>query len=135
MKKLLYVLLVFVVLGLGMGAGWYFCDVLNSQEVSPPDGTGVQITMVLDDIDYPVFADLLTEKIGAEKVAGVLNKAGKAVLGLLPQETKDKLVVYLINENREELNRLAEEILAENGFPVQIDLAAENLEESAGKNG
>lgn len=135
MKKLLYVLLVFVVLGVGMGTGWYICDVLNSRAVPPQDGTGIRLTMVLDDIDYSAFADLMTGKIGAEKAADVLSSAGKAVLGLLPQETKDKLVVYLINENREDLNRAAQEILAEYGFPVKIDLSAENLEESSGENG
>lgn len=128
MKKMLYVLLVFAVLGLGMGTGWYVCDLLNSQNVPPPDGNGIRITMVLDDLDYSAFVNLLTEKIGAEKAADILNTVGKAVLDLLPQETKDKTVVYLLNENREELIRLLEETLAEYGFSAQIGFAAENLE-------
>ena len=128
MKKMLYVLIVFVTLGLGVGTGWYVCDLLNAQDVPPPDGSGIRITMSLDDIEYSAFVNFLTEKIGAEKVENILNTAGKAVLDLLPQETKDQTVVYLLNENREELIRLLEETLAEHGFFAQIDLAAENLE-------
>ena len=135
MKKLLYILLVFAVLGIGMGTGWYVCDVLHSQEVPPPDGSGIRISLALDEIDYASFMDLVTEKIGAEKGAGFLNTAGKAVLNLLPQETKDQTVVYLLNENREKLQSLAEEMLAEYGISVKIDLAAENLEDPSENGG
>lgn len=130
MKKLLYVLLVFAALGVGAGTGWYFCDTLYSQEIPSPAGNGIQITAVLDDIDYSAIVNLLTEKIGAEKVTDLLNTAGKAVLDLLPQETKDKIIVYLLNENHEKIARMAEEALTEYGFSVKIGLAAENLGET-----
>ena len=45
----------------------------------------------------------------------------KKMLNALPQETKDELVVYLINSNKDKIAELLQNTLANKGIELRID--------------
>lgn len=94
----------------------------------------MKITLNINNIDYESIIDqsipLLKEKAKADNnillktISGILSMPGdipKKMLNALPQETKDELVVYLINSNKGKIAELLQNTLASKGFALQID--------------
>lgn len=94
----------------------------------------MKITLNINNIDYESIIDksvpLLKEKEQADNnillktISGILSMPGdipKKMLNALPQETKDELVVYLINSNKVKIAELLQNILANKGIELRID--------------
>lgn len=94
----------------------------------------MKITLNINNIDYESIIDrsipLLKEKATADNnillktISGILSMPGdipKKMLNALPQETKDELVVFLINSNKGKITEVLQNTLATKGFPLQID--------------
>lgn len=94
----------------------------------------MKITLNINNIDYESIIDksvpLLKEKAQADNnimlktISGILSMPGdipKKMLNALPQETKDELVVYLINSNKVKIAELLQNILANKGIELRID--------------
>jgi len=94
----------------------------------------MKITLDINDIDYgalvEVFLPMVHDKLAEKDVTGpaILAKiagmppsiAGK-MIDMLPQETKDELVVYLINSNKGKIAELLQNTLANKGIELRID--------------
>lgn len=94
----------------------------------------MKITLNINNVDYESIVDqsvpLLREKAKTDNnilfktLSGILNMPGeipKKMLNALPQETKDELLVYLINSNKGKVTELLQNALANKGFALQID--------------
>lgn len=94
----------------------------------------MKITLNINNIDYEPIIDqsipLLKEKAQADNnillktISGILSMPGdipKKMLNALPQETKDELVVYLINSNKGKIAELLQNALTSKGIEVRID--------------
>ena len=94
----------------------------------------MKITLNINNIDYESIIDqsipLLKEKAQADNnillktISGILTMPGdipKKMLNALPQETKDELVVYLINSNKGKIVELLQNTLANKGIELRID--------------
>lgn len=94
----------------------------------------MKITLNINNIDYDSIIEqsipLLKEKAKADNnvllktISGILSLPGdipRKMLNALPQETKDELVVYLINSNKDKIAELLQNTLADKGFALQID--------------
>ena len=94
----------------------------------------MKITLNINNIDYESIIDqsipLLKEKAPADNnillktISGILSMPGdipKKMLNALPQETKDELVVYLINSNKDKIAELLQNTLANKGIELPID--------------
>ena len=94
----------------------------------------MKITLNINNIDYESIIEqsipLLKEKAKADNnillktISGILSMPGdipKKMLNALPQETKDELIVYLINSNKGKIAELLQNTLANKGFALQID--------------
>ena len=94
----------------------------------------MKITLNINNIDYESIIDqsipLLKEKAKADNnillktISGILSMPGdipKKMLNALPQETKDELVVYLINSNKGKIAELLHNTLANKGIELRID--------------
>ncbi|MBR3995591.1 MAG: hypothetical protein IKI97_09970 [Clostridia bacterium] len=94
----------------------------------------MKITLNINNIDYESIIDqsipLLKEKAPADNnillktISGILSMPGdipKKMLNALPQETKDELVVYLINSNKDKIAELLQNTLANKGIELRID--------------
>ena len=94
----------------------------------------MKIALNINNIDYESIIEqsipLLKEKAKADNnillktISGILSMPGdipKKMLNALPQETKDELIVYLINSNKGKIAELLQNTLANKGFALQID--------------
>ena len=94
----------------------------------------MKITLNINNIDYESIIDqsipLLKEKAPADNnillktISGIPSMPGdipKKMLNALPQETKDELVVYLINSNKDKIAELLQNTLANKGIELRID--------------
>lgn len=94
----------------------------------------MKIALNINNIDYDSIIEqsipLLKEKAKADNnvllktISGILSLPGdipRKMLNALPQETKDELVVYLINSNKDKIAELLQNTLADKGFALQID--------------
>lgn len=94
----------------------------------------MKITLNINKMDYENIIDqsipLLKEKAKADNnillktISGILGMPGdipKRMLNALPQETKDELVVYLINTNKDKIAEFLQDMLAKKGFVLQIN--------------
>ncbi len=94
----------------------------------------MKITLNISNINYDSIIEqsipLLKEKAKADNsvllktISGILSMPGdipKKMLNALPQQTKDELVVYLINSNKDKIAELLQNTLADKGFALQID--------------
>lgn len=94
----------------------------------------MNITLKIRDINYDSIIEqsipLLKEKAKADNnillktISGILSMPGdipKKMLNALPQETKDELVIYLINSNKGKISELLQNTLTNKGFVLQID--------------
>ena len=94
----------------------------------------MKLTLEINDIDYgglvetllPLVRDMLAGQDGT--AAAILSKiaemppetAGKMV-NMLPQKTRDELILLLLNKNKEKIIRAAEGTAAKNGIHFRID--------------
>ena len=94
----------------------------------------MNINLKISDINYDSIIEqsipLLKEKAKADNnillktISGILTMPGdipKKMLNALPQETKDELVVYLINSNKGKIVELLQNTLANKGIELRID--------------
>lgn len=94
----------------------------------------MKITLNINNINYETIIDksvpLLKEKaqkdnnILLKTISGILSMPGdisKKMLNALPQETKDELVVYLINSNKGKIAELLQNTLTNKGIELRID--------------
>ena len=94
----------------------------------------MKITLDISSIDYESIIEcaipLLKEKAKTDNnvllktISGILGMPGdipQKMLSALPQETKDELVVYLINSNKTKAIELLRKTLAKKGLLLQID--------------
>lgn len=94
----------------------------------------MKITLNINNIDYESIIDqsipVLKEKAQTENtillktLSGILNMPGEIaqkMINALPQETKDELVVFLINSNKKKITELLQNTLTNKGFGLQID--------------
>ena len=94
----------------------------------------MKITLNINNIHYESIIDQLTpllkvrakadNNILLKTISGILSMPGdipKKMLNALPQETKDELIVYLINSNKGKIAELLQNTLANKGFALQID--------------
>ena len=94
----------------------------------------MKITININDINYESIIGqaipMLKEKAQTDNsailkmVSGILNMPGdipKKMLNALPQETKDELVMYLINSNKTKVLELLQNAFTDKGFDVKIN--------------
>lgn len=94
----------------------------------------MKIALSIRDIDYESIIDqavpLVKEKVKSDNsvllkmISGILTMPGdipNKMLSALPQETKDELVVYLINSNKGKIAELLQNTLANKGIELRID--------------
>ena len=69
------------------------------------------------------------DSVVLKMVSGILNMPGdipRRMLNALPQDTKDELVVYLANNNKEKILNWIQESLLKKGIEIEMnDLAVE----------
>lgn len=93
----------------------------------------MKLTLHLDEINYNSIIEqaipFLKEKAKKDNnvllktLSGILSMPGdipKKMLNALPQETKDELVVYLINTNRDKIAEWLQNALMNKGFDLSI---------------
>lgn len=93
----------------------------------------MKITLELSNIDYGALTELLLpfarEKIGHKegtaaavlaKIASVPPSVAAKMVDLLPQETKDELVVLLVNKNKEKIISALSSYAADKGLGFNI---------------
>lgn len=94
----------------------------------------VEISLKINEINYDSIIEkaipLLKEKAQTDNsailkmVSGILNMPGdipKKMLNALPQETKNELVAYLINNNKNKVIGWLQDTLVNKGFEIEID--------------
>ena len=94
----------------------------------------MEINLKISDIDYEKIIDraipILKERaktdggVAFKTIAGILDMPGdipKKMLNALPQETKDELLVYIINNNSEKICKWFEGFLSKNGIGISIE--------------
>ena len=94
----------------------------------------MKITLELNDIDYgalmqqflPLIRDKLAEKDGTSmailaKIAEMPPETAGKMVNMLPQKTRDELVLMLINKNKEKIIGAAESMAHKNGLHFRID--------------
>ena len=94
----------------------------------------MKITLELNDIDYgalvaqflPLIRSKLSEQDGTgaavlAKIAEMPPETAAKMINLLPQKTRDELVLMLLNKNKERLIHAATEYGRKNGITFQID--------------
>ena len=94
----------------------------------------MKITMEINDIDYgavveqflPLVRDKLAEKDGTSmailaKIAEMPPETARKMVNLLPQKTRDDLVLLLFQKNKEKIIGTAEDYAHKNGLHFRID--------------
>ncbi len=94
----------------------------------------MKITLNINDVNYESIIDqaipILKEKAKEDNnlllktISGILSMPGdipKKMLNALPQETKDELVMYLVNSNKTKISELLQNSFADKGFDVKIN--------------
>ena len=94
----------------------------------------MKITLEVNDIDYgalmqqflPLIRDKLAEQDGTamailSKIAEMPPETAGKMVNLLPQKTRDELVLMLINKNKEKITAAAQTIAHKNGIHFRID--------------
>lgn len=93
----------------------------------------MEIKLTVENIDYasliekllPLVGDKLQESDGVvEKLLANLTKVPsyliKATVNAFPQETKDDMVAFLVNKNRENIEEILMDSLRQKGITMQI---------------
>ncbi len=93
----------------------------------------MEIKLTVKDIDYasliekllPLVGDKLQESDGVvEKLLVGLTKVPsyliKATVNAFPQETKDDIVAFLVNKNRETIEEILMDSLRQKGITMQV---------------
>jgi len=94
----------------------------------------MKITLEINDIDYgalmqqflPLIRDKLSEQDGTgaailAKIAEMPPETAGKMVNMLPQKTRDELVLMLINRNQQKIISAAEAMAHKNGFHFRID--------------
>lgn len=94
----------------------------------------MKITLEINDIDYgaltaqflPLIRDKLSEQEGTgaailAKIAEMPPETAAKMVNLLPQKTRDELILMLVNKNKEKIIRTAEGYARKNGIYFSID--------------
>ena len=92
----------------------------------------MKITLDINDIDYgalvELFLPIVKEKLAEKGGAGIailprimpLLIAGKKIIDILPQETKDEIAVMLVNINKEKIMESIVEYAEKKGLSFRI---------------
>lgn len=94
----------------------------------------MKITLEINDIDYgaltqqflPLVRDKLAEKDGPSmailaKIAEMPPETAAKMVNLLPQKTRDELILMLINKNKDKIVDAAENFAYRSGIHFRID--------------
>ena len=94
----------------------------------------MKITLEISDIDYGAFVSFLLPKLRNRlensdgvipkllyKIAGMPPEAAGKMFNMLPQKTKNGIVVYLINNSKDKLVDAAEEYGRDKGLNFTIN--------------
>ncbi|MBR4862870.1 MAG: hypothetical protein IKU09_11795 [Firmicutes bacterium] len=94
----------------------------------------MKITLEINDIDYgaltaqflPLVRDKLAEKDGTAmailaKIAEMPPETAGKMVNLLPQKTRDELILMLLHKNKEKIILAAESYAHKNGLRFRID--------------
>jgi len=94
----------------------------------------MKITLEINDIDYgalmqqflPLIRDRLAEQDGTgaavlAKIAEMPPETAAKMVNMLPQKTRDELVLMLVNKNKEKIVGAAEDFARKSGLYFRID--------------
>ena len=94
----------------------------------------MKITLEINDIDYgaltaqflPLVRDKLAEKDGTamailSKIAEMPPETAGKMVNMLPQKTRDELILMLVNKNKGKIMDAAEDFAHKNGLHFRID--------------